>query len=69
MEEKTCHGCGLESADDCEQGEHVPAIDSLDPYRSYIRNPRNKDHWNPQMKNYWHEAWTLDENGQPFIKE
>jgi len=61
MEKLNCHECGLESADDCEQGRHIPAIDALEPCSSCVRNPR--------MKDLWDERWCLDENGQPMIEE
>jgi len=39
--EKTCHGCGLESADDCPE-KHIPADPDLKPCKTCIRNPELK---------------------------
>lgn len=60
MERKTCHECGLEDADACVQGQHIPAING-EPCRSRVRSPRIHDRWD--------ERWCLDENGQPIIEE
>jgi len=43
-ERKDCHDCGLEDGDACEEGRHVPAVDTLEPCRSCLRNPRIHDH-------------------------
>jgi hypothetical protein len=58
---KTCHGCGLESTDDC-PNKHTPAIDrSEEPCCWCVRNP--------QFRDCWDERWTLDENGKAFIEK
>jgi len=65
---KTCHGCGLESADDCPQ-KHIPSIEGY-PCEECVRNPEviealenflaTQDHFN--------EAWCLDEKNRPIIE-
>jgi len=57
--EKTCHNCGLESADNCPQ-KHIPADESLEVCAHCLRNPNYKDRWN--------ECWTLNENNLPFVE-
>ena len=67
---KTCHGCGLESADDCPK-QHIPSLEDF-PCSHCLRSPYCKS-MPPGLtkkgspKDYWNECWTLDEN-KAFIE-
>jgi len=69
MKRRTCHGCGLESADDCPQ-KHVPFDSEKEPCMSCLRNPEVQGALEEFMRtnDFYNEAWTLDTDGKPFIE-
>jgi methionyl-tRNA synthetase len=65
---KNCHGCGLESADDCPE-RHMPTLESY-PCEECIRNPEVREALENFLRtsDHYNEAWALNENNKPIIE-
>ncbi len=68
MSEKTCHGCGLEDADECPT-QHLPSLQTF-PCEKCLRNPEVMKAVESvtQVKDRWNECWAIDAENKPFIE-
>jgi hypothetical protein len=57
---KTCHNCGLEAIDDCDNnGQHIPSDGERAPCKFCERNLTSET----IASDFWNENWILDANG------
>ena len=68
-EPKTCHECGLENWDACEDttpSTHVPDNENFAPCVYCVRNPKShKQRW---IADFFSEMWTRDSDHTPIIE-
>jgi hypothetical protein len=68
FKERTCHDCGLEAIDLCEESrKHFPAEEFKLPCNCCVRNPlKMKTLW---RADFYHEQWRLDANKNPCFDD